>query len=56
MNLYSNYINRLKNLKKDKLYYTKNAAFGIEGIGYTDEAPGLGKTTLANIIANEFTS
>ena len=34
----------LKNLKKDKLYYTKNAAFGIEGIGYTDEAPGLGKT------------
>jgi hypothetical protein len=34
----------LKNLKKDKLYYTKNAAFGVEGIGYTDEAPGLGKT------------
>jgi len=34
----------LKNLKKDNLYYTKNAAFGIEGIGYTDEAPGLGKT------------
>ena len=34
----------LKNLKKDKLYYTKNAAFGIEGIGYIDEAPGLGKT------------
>jgi|688.fasta_scaffold98718_2 hypothetical protein len=34
----------LKNLKKDKLYYTKNAAFGIEGIGYTEDAPGLGKT------------
>jgi hypothetical protein len=34
----------LKNLKKDNLYYTKNAAFGVEGIGYTDEAPGLGKT------------
>jgi hypothetical protein len=34
----------LKNLKKDKLYYTKNAAFGVEGIGYTDETPGLGKT------------
>jgi hypothetical protein len=34
----------LKNLKKDNLYYTKNAAFNIEGIGYTDEAPGLGKT------------
>lgn len=34
----------LKNLKKDKLYYTKNAAFGVEGIGYTEDAPGLGKT------------
>jgi hypothetical protein len=34
----------LKNLKKDKLYYTKNAAFNTEGIGYTEDAPGLGKT------------
>ena len=30
-----------KNLTADPLYYIKNAAFGIEGIGYTDEAPGL---------------
>ena len=30
-----------KNLASDPLYYIKNAAFGIEGIGYTDEAPGL---------------
>ena len=30
-----------KNLEKDPLFYTKNAAFGIEGLGYTDEAPGL---------------
>jgi len=30
-----------KNLTSDPLYYIKNAAFGIEGIGYTDEAPGL---------------
>jgi len=28
----------LKNLAKDPLYYTKNAAFGVEGIGYTDQA------------------
>ena len=34
----------LKNLKKDNLYYTKNAAFGVEGIGYTEDAPGLGAT------------
>lgn len=25
-----------KNLEKDPLYYTKNAAFGIEGLGYTE--------------------
>jgi len=31
----------VKNLSSDPLYYVKNAAFGIEGIGYTDEAPGL---------------
>ena len=33
-----------KNLAKDKSYYVKNAAFGIKGIGYTDEAPSLGAT------------
>lgn len=32
-----------KNLGKDWNYYTTNAQFGIKGIGYTDEAPGLGK-------------
>lgn len=31
----------VKNLLKDELYYVKNSAFGIKGIGYTDEAPGL---------------
>ena len=31
----------VKNLASDPLYYIKNAAFGVEGIGYTDEAPGL---------------
>ena len=30
-----------KNLEKDPIFYTKNAAFGVEGLGYTDEAPGL---------------
>lgn len=30
-----------KNLAKDELYYTTDAQFGIKGIGYTDEAPGL---------------
>ena len=30
-----------KNLASDPLYYVKNAAFGVDGIGYTDEAPGL---------------
>jgi hypothetical protein len=33
-----------KNLAKDRNYYVKNAAFGVKGIGYTDEAPALGKT------------
>jgi ribosomal protein S19E (S16A) len=33
-----------KNLEKDPLFYIKNAAFGVKGIGYTEEAPGLGKT------------
>merc|ERR1711966_546631 len=31
----------VKNLASDPLHYIKNAAFGVEGIGYTDEAPGL---------------
>jgi len=30
-----------KNLAKDRTYYTTNQAFGIKGIGYTEDAPGL---------------
>ena len=30
-----------KNLEKDPLYYMKDGAFGVKGIGYTDQAPGL---------------
>jgi hypothetical protein len=33
-----------KNLAKNSSYYVENAAFGIKGIGYTKEAPGLGET------------
>jgi DNA gyrase inhibitor GyrI len=33
-----------KNLEKDPLFYIKNAAFGVKGIGYTQDAPGLGPT------------
>ena len=33
----------LKNLRKDPLYYLKNALFNVKGIGLVDEAPGLGK-------------
>ena len=33
----------LKNLKKDPLYYLKNALFNVKGIGLVDEIPGLGK-------------
>ena len=33
-----------KNLAKDRSYYVKNAAFGVKGIGYTDEAVALGAT------------
>ena len=33
-----------KNLEKDPLFYVKNAAFGIKGIGYSDNQPGLGPT------------
>lgn len=31
----------VKNLSKDSLYYVKNSAFGLKGIGYSDELPGL---------------
>jgi hypothetical protein len=34
----------LKNLAKDPIHYTKEGQFGIKGLGYTDEFPGLGKT------------
>ena len=30
-----------KNLASDSLYYMKNAAFKVDGIGYTDKAPSL---------------
>ena len=33
-----------KNLAKDQLYYVKSGQFGVEDLGYTEEAPGLGKT------------
>ena len=32
----------IKNLSKDSIYYTKDGQFGIKGLGYTTEAPGLG--------------
>jgi hypothetical protein len=32
----------VKNLSKDPIYYTKNAAFKVDGLGYKDDAPGLG--------------
>ena len=32
----------LKNLTKDPIWYTKNAMFGIEGLGYSEGGPGLG--------------
>jgi hypothetical protein len=31
-----------KNLTKDPIHYTKDGQFGIKGLGYTTEAPGLG--------------
>ena len=31
----------VKQLGKDPMYYIENAAFGVEGIGYTDDLPGL---------------
>jgi hypothetical protein len=33
----------VKNLAKDPLYYTKDGEFGVKGVGYTTEAPGLGE-------------
>jgi len=33
-----------KNLEKDPMHYIKDGAFGIKGIGYTQDAPGLGPT------------
>ena len=30
-----------KNMEKDVNYYMKEAAFGVKGIGYTDDVPGL---------------
>ena len=33
-----------KNLAKDNQYYVKDGQFGIKGLGYTTDAPGLGKT------------
>jgi hypothetical protein len=35
----------VKNLAKDALFYTKDGMFGVKGLGFTDEAPGLGKNT-----------
>ena len=32
-----------KNLAKDPIYYTTNGQFGVEDLGYTDEAPSLGE-------------
>ena len=31
-----------KNLAKDRLYYVKDGQFGVKGLGYTEDAPGLG--------------
>ena len=35
-----------KNLSKNPLYYIENAAFGQEGIGYTQDTPGLTPTEI----------
>jgi hypothetical protein len=32
----------MKNLQKDPIFYTKDGQFGVKGLGYTTEAPGLG--------------
>ena len=36
-----------KNLEKNPSHYVENAAFGVKGIGYTKEAPGLGEPKAA---------
>jgi len=33
----------LKNLAKDPIHYTKDGQFGVKGLGYVTEAPGLGE-------------
>jgi len=33
-----------KNLAKNPTFYVENAAFGVKGIGYTKDAPGLGES------------
>ncbi len=33
----------IKNLSKNPSYYVEEAQFGIKGIGYTDDVPGLGR-------------
>jgi hypothetical protein len=33
----------MKNLAKDPIHYTKDGQFGVKGLGYTTEAPGLGE-------------
>jgi hypothetical protein len=33
-----------KNLAKNELYYVENGQFGLDGVGYTKDAPGLGDT------------
>jgi len=33
----------MKNLQKDPIFYTKDGQFGVRGLGYTTEAPGLGE-------------
>jgi hypothetical protein len=34
----------VKNLSKDQLHYVKSGQFGIEGLGYSEDHPGLGPT------------
>jgi hypothetical protein len=33
----------IKNLSKDPIHYTKDGQFGVKGLGYTTESPGLGE-------------
>ena len=35
-----------KNLSSNPLYYVENASFGQEGIGYTEDTPGLKPTEI----------